>query len=888
MLRACHSAATGGLRGGGVLRNASVIASRSSRLFPASKNASVSLAGGSVQVRSFWWGDKKDGGDGSGEDGDHPVVVDRGSRGGALTSLGVGDEAPKYPHLIGVPVSRRPLFPGLIQAVNITDEKVAEGLVKMREAGHSYVGIFLRNKDVPESTSPELITDPDQIYRIGTFAQVHNLVQSAIGTQLLLMGHRRIAIEEFKDLGPPLRLKVRHWPKLTWDTDSESIRATCNEVLSTMRDILKLNPLAQEHLQFFVNRVDVRDPFKLADFAASLTTADGHELQKVLESNDAEERLMLVLEILKKERQLAKLQQEISQRVEERISKQQREYFLMEQLKSIKKELGLEKDDKEALLTKYQERINKFQDVLKPDVKKAIDEEMQKLTALEKNSPEFNVTRSYLDWLTQMPWGKFTEDNLDVLTAKQVLDEDHYGLKDIKNRILEFIAVSKLKGSVHGKILCFVGPPGVGKTSIGKSIARALHREFYRFSVGGLTDVAEIKGHRRTYIGAMPGKVIQCLKTTQTSNPLVLIDEIDKLGRGYQGDPASALLELLDPNQNNAFVDHYLDVPVDLSGVLFICTANVEDTIPGPLHDRMEIIRLSGYDVPEKVAIAEQYLIPKSMSETGLTEAAAEGKVRIEHSAIDSLVRWYCRESGVRNLEKHIERICRKLAFQLVKSDTLMPTDSEDVDLVVTDENLHKFVGKQRFTRDRLYQDELPAGVVMGLAWTSMGGSSLYIETVALPREKGGNIQFTGQLGNVMQESTRIAHTFAKTFLHKTDPENKFFDTNDLHLHVPEGATPKDGPSAGITMVTSMLSLATGRACRKDLAMTGEVSLTGKVLAVGGIKEKTIAARRSGVSTLILPADNRRDYDELPDYLKEGLTVHFATSYDDVFAVAFE
>jgi Lon-like ATP-dependent protease len=412
------------------------------------------------------------------------------------------------------------------------------------------------------------------------------------------MAHRRLTIEEFQEIGPPLKVKVQHWARMKWDAGSDKIRALSNEVLTTVRDILRMNPLAQEYLQLYANRIDAKNPFKLADFAASITNADGLELQRVVECESPEDRLMLALELLTKEREVFKVQQQISQQVEEKISKQQREYFLNEQLKSIKKELGVEKDDKEALLLKFTERIQSFEAHLIPDVKRAIDEEMQKLASLEKNSPEFNVTRSYLDWLTHMPWGKYSDENLDLKGARIVLDRDHYGLKDVKSRILEFIAVSKLKGSVQGKIICLVGPPGVGKTSIGKSIAQALNREFYRFSVGGLTDVAEIKGHRRTYIGAMPGKVIQCLKATNSSNPLILIDEIDKLGRGYQGDPASALLELLDPNQNSTFVDHYLDVPVDLSKVLFICTANVEDTIPGPLHDRMEMIRLSGEPSP--------------------------------------------------------------------------------------------------------------------------------------------------------------------------------------------------------------------------------------------------------------------------------------------------
>ncbi|CAN0131943.1 unnamed protein product, partial [Ectocarpus fasciculatus] len=539
------------------------------------------------------------------------------------------------------------------------------------------------------------------------------------------------------------------------------------------------------------------------------------------------------------------------------------------------------------------------------------------------------------------------------------LVKDHYGLDDIKERILEFIAVGKLRGGVHGRILCFVGPPGVGKTSIGHSIAKALDREFYRFSVGGLRDVAEIKGHRRTYVGSMPGKLIQCLKVTGTNNPVVLIDEIDKLARAHDGDPASALLEVLDPSQNSAFLDNYLDVPVDLSNCLFICTANVLDTIPGPLKDRMEVIRLSGYDLPEKVAISEQYLIPKARKDHGMDKDNRLGHVEIDREAIETLARWYAREAGVRNLSKLVDKIHRKLALEMVLEDqeataaaaaaseeeeegatttssrkggdgeaaglvvgeagapsvegggvadeaaVVVPEEEgegegaagkEPKAWVVTKENLDKYVGKPTFTSDRLYEGaSAPPGVVMGLAWTAMGGSSLYIEAMAirpptdasalLSSGEGGEgsgsgsgsgsarLRTTGQLGDVMNESAQIAYSVARESLGKLRPAKALFfeKAAEVHMHVPEGATPKDGPSAGVTMVTALLSLATGTPVREDLAMTGELSLTGKVLPVGGIKEKTIAARRAGVQCLVFPQGNKRDFEELPEYLKDGL-----------------
>ena len=467
---------------------------------------------------------------------------------------------------------------------------------------------------------------------------------------------------------------------------------------------------------------------------------------------------------------------------------------------------------------------------------------------------------------------------------------------------------------------------GVGKTSIAKSVAEALGRKFYRFSVGGLSDVSEIKGHRRTYVGAMPGKAIQCLKTSGTMNPLVLIDEIDKLGTGYRGDPAAALLELLDPSQNDSFMDHFMDVPVDMSRVLFMCTANDLGTIPGPLLDRMEVVRLSGYDVPEKVQIAEQYLVPKALKESGLAqevidqeseesnekeedESPADKKsvqnsipesLTIDRTAIDKLVRWYCREAGVRNLNKHIEKISRKLALQVVAEEEgaeLTKDSKRKSDTwVVSEDNLDNYVGKPIFTSDRLYdKDPLPHGIVMGLAWTSMGGSALYIETQAIKRgtddkgkpKGGGGLKVTGQLGEVMNESSQISYTVARARLAEIDPDLNYFDNTDVHMHVPEGATPKDGPSAGITMTTAMLSLALDKPIRNDLAMTGEISLTGKVLPVGGIKEKIMAARRAGITCVILPSQNQRDYDEMPDYLKEGMEVHFAEDYQKVYDVAF-
>ncbi|KAJ3101497.1 ATP-dependent Lon protease pim1 [Phlyctochytrium planicorne] len=698
--------------------------------------------------------------------------------------------------------------------------------------------------------------------------------------------------------------------------DNTLVKAITSEMLNVLKEISQLNPLLRDQIITFSIQTGgnaFADPARLADFAAAVSSGESPtELQGVLESLVVEERLHKALVVLKKELANAKLQQEIAKEVDRKITRKQQEYYLMEQLKGIKKELGMESDGKERLVEKFRARAAELK--MPEAVRVVFDEEINKLQHLEPNASEFNVTRNYLDWITSIPWGKRSEENFRIGHASRVLDEDHYGLKDVKDRILEFIAVGRLRGTVEGKIVCLVGPPGVGKTSVGKSIARALGREFFRFSVGGLTDVAEIKGHRRTYVGAMPGKVVQALKKVQTENPLVMIDEIDKIGRGHQGDPASALLELLDPEQNSSFLDHYMDIPIDLSKVLFVCTANTLDTIPIPLLDRMEVIQVSGYVSEEKVAIAEKYLAPAAMKSSGL-EA---GEVEVARSAVEGLIRFYCRESGVRNLKKHIEKVYRKAALKIVREvdsvdetedkssvqrDKKTESESEEERkegerrvrertkgaLVVTAENLKDFVGSPVYTTDRLYETT-PSGVVMGLAWTQMGGSALYIESVlesALSEASKPSFHRTGQMGDVMKESSTIAYTFAKSFLAKEYPDNKFFEKASVHLHVPEGATPKDGPSAGVTMATSLISLALDVPIVQDVAMTGELTLTGKILKVGGIKEKTIAAKRSGVTKILLPSANRNDWDELPEYIKEGMDVTFVSWYGDVFPEVF-
>ncbi len=578
---------------------------------------------------------------------------------------------------------------------------------------------------------------------------------------------------------------------------------------------------------------------------------------------------MLVL--LKKELEVSRLQTKISKQIEEKISTQQREFFLKEQLKAIKRELGLEKEGKTAEYERFQERLEKLR--LNTEAKTTVEEELEKFRMLEPNSPEYTVTRNYLDWLTILPWGKYSKDSFNLEKARRVLDRDHYGLEDVKDRILEFIAVGKMKGDISGSILCLVGPPGVGKTSIGHSIAEALGRRFYRFSLGGMRDEAEIKGHRRTYIGAMPGKFIQAMKSAGTANSVLMLDEIDKIGASFHGDPASALLEVLDPEQNSAFRDHYLDVPFDLSNVLFIATANQLDTIPAPLLDRMEVIRLSGYILKEKVEIARRYLVPKALASHGLQK----GQVSIRRDALETIVDDYAREAGVRGLENRIKKIMRRAALEFATGKAEK--------IAIGRRDLQKYLGKPVFIEEEVFEN-LP-GVVTGLAWTSMGGATLQIEATAVPSKNKGFKQ-TGQLGNVMVESSDIAYSYAMAHLEQFGAPTDFFDTHFVHLHVPAGATPKDGPSAGITMASALVSMITGKPVRRKLGMTGELTLTGRVLPIGGLKEKTIAARRAGLQILLFPEGNRRDYEELADYLKEGLSVHFVREFDDVYRLAFD
>lgn len=764
-----------------------------------------------------------------------------------------------------IPISHRPIFPGMMVPLVLTGDTMLNTARAIAESDHKIGGVVLI-----QNQREGMVTSED-LYKVGVTIKVLKIAPIDENTiQVMVNALKRFTLQQVITEQPIIRWKVEHYYEPELEPIDE-MKAYSAAILSSVKELIKSNSLFQEELKLFLNRFSLEDPGKLTDFVASLTSAEPAEVQDILETFNVKARVEKVLLLLKKELELSKLQKKISQQIEERIAKNQKEFFLREQLKEIKKELGLEKDEKTSEIEKFEERAKKLS--LSEEALKRFNEELEKLKVLEPHSAEYGVTRNYLDWLTSLPWGIYSEDNYDIHKAKKILDRDHYGLQDIKDRILEFISAGKKKGSITGSIICFVGPPGVGKTSIGKSVAAALNREFYRFSLGGMRDEAEIKGHRRTYIGAMPGKIIQSLKVVETSNPVIMLDEIDKIGASFQGDPASALLEVLDPEQNSQFLDHYLDVRYDLSNILFIATANQLDTIPLPLMDRMEIMHLSGYILEEKLEIAKRYLIPKQLKEHGLNK----NEVKIDTAALKNIIDAFAREAGVRSLENNIKKIMRKATRKIIEGTTST--------VFVTTQNLEEFLGKPRFTDESLYKKPIP-GVVMGLAWTSLGGATLYIEATAIPSKTKGFTQ-TGQLGNVMKESTEIAYSYIRSKAKQFGIDTDFFEKHFIHLHVPAGATPKDGPSAGITMATALYSLAKNKPIKKSVAMTGELTITGRVLPIGGVKEKTLAAKRAKVKTIIYPAENKKDFDELPEHIKKGIDARFVSYFEEILDIVY-
>ena len=767
-------------------------------------------------------------------------------------------------HLSILPLSTRPIFPGFTLPLTFTG---ADNLKVIKDAvdnNDGYLGMVLKNnEDNDDDAHPDL-------YEVGTafkILKVQPFAPNAV--QVLGQGVKRFVRHKVIRTKPTIKWEVRY--QSTSKEVSPDLKAYMMAISSEIQNLLQLNPLFKEQLNLVVAQLNYDEPGLTMDLISNLLSVSGATLQGLLETFDLLERAKMLLQLVKEELEVAKIQKRINEEINEKVNDQQKEFFLRRQLDAIKKELGIEKDEKESELEKLEQKLADRD--LPDDALRVVQQELDKLKTLNPQSPEFNVTRSYLELIGDLPWGEYSDDNMEISHARKVLDEGHYGLEDVKELILEFLASVIRRGKIAGSIICLVGPPGVGKTSIGKSVAEALDRKFFRFSVGGMRDEAEIKGHRRTYIGAMAGKLIQSIKRVGTSNPVIMLDEIDKIGSSFRGDPASALLEVLDPEQNSSFLDHYLDIPFDLSNVLFITTANQLDTIPGPLLDRMEVIRLSGYILEEKSEIAKRYLIPKQLREHGFEP----DEIQFDPEAVKLIVDKYAREAGVRNLEKQVRKIIRKVSLELA--------EAKEVSFEITEEDVERYLGKPIFRTERLYEKPTP-GVVLGLAYTSFGGATLYIESTAIQNGKGG-FKRTGQLGNVMQESSEIAYSFVQSVICKDSEYADFFNKHSVHLHVPAGATPKDGPSAGITMALSLYSLAVNKPIKEGIAMTGELTLTGKVLPIGGVKEKTIGAKRVGIKELIFPIDNKKDFEELPEHIQEGITVHFADHFEDVLKVAY-
>lgn len=766
------------------------------------------------------------------------------------------------PFLSILPLSNRPLFPGLIVPLVYEGEEMIEVFRKIADNNEQYIGLVLvRNEDEPFST--------ENLYEVGVAAKVIKAVEvTGHGLHAVIECVERFRVREFSAGPPHVQARVEYHAETSY-ADNVELRAYTVAIANTIKELLKHNPLHEEELRLFLSRFGLDEPNHLADFAASMTTAGREELQDVLETYSIFDRLKKVMSLLNRELNVSKIQNRIRRNIDERISEQQRKFFLNEQLHEIQRELGMEADPRDQEIERLKKRAGKL--VFSDEAKAVFAEEIHKISMLDPSSPEYGVSRNYLDWLTALPWGRFGKDRLNLKSVSRTLNRHHSGLEDVKDRILEFIAVGARKKEVGGSIILFVGPPGVGKTSIGRAIAEAVNRPFYRFSVGGMRDEAEIKGHRRTYIGAMPGKIVQALKQVKAANPVMLIDEVDKIGSDFRGDPSSALLEVLDPEQNSDFLDHYLDVRFDLSRVLFLLTANQLDTVPKPLLDRAEIIHLAGYIAPEKMEIARKHLWPRLLEEHGLSR----DDITLGRAALARLVDEYAREPGVRRLERLLKKIQRKAAIQLVREEASTP-------IMIGARNLEEYAGKPRF-RDKHQRQGV--GLATGLAWTALGGVTLMLEAAVIHRDRRG-LKLTGQLGKVMQESAEIAHSYVTANLARFGALPDFFDKAFVHLHVPEGAVPKDGPSAGITMATALLSLALDKV-PLPMAMTGEMTLTGDVLPIGGEREKLLAAKRLGISEVILPAANQVDVEELPESVPQGLTIHYVKHFNDVARLLF-
>jgi ATP-dependent Lon protease len=767
------------------------------------------------------------------------------------------------------------VYPLTFQALNVGQPRSIQ-LVDAATVNKQMIGLVAsRDAEIEEP-------GPDDVYKIGVAATIQRMIKAPDGTiRLLVQGIERMRIDEWMEEEPYLRARVSALPDEV--EESLEVEALMRNATDLLRRLVSL--VSQLPDELLMAAINMDDPRQLVYFIATNIRMEWPDAQTLLEMDSVREKLLKLTSILTKELEVLELGRKIQTEAQSEMEKMQREYYLREQLKAIKKELG-EEDEQAVELEEYRKKI--AQAGMPEEAEKEALRELSRMEKMPAQAAEYSVIKTYLDWLTDMPWQLATEDQLDIAHARQVLDEDHYDLEDIKERILEYLAVRKLKlerkeerdeaelsdhirEEREGVILCFVGPPGTGKTSLGRSIARALGRKFLRMSLGGMRDEAEVRGHRRTYIGAMPGRVIQGLRRVGTKNPVFMLDEIDKVGADWRGDPSSALLEVLDPEQNRDFRDHYLDVPFDLSQVMFITTANMLSPIPAPLRDRMEILELDGYTEEEKVRIAQQYLLPRQIRENSLRQ----GEISFEDDALRTIIRDYTREAGVRNLERQIGTVCRKVATKVA--------EEEGASVRIQVEDLSGYLGKPRFYFEAVERTEIP-GVATGLVWTPTGGDITFIEATRMSGNRG--LILTGKLGDVMKESAQAAVSYVRSKASDLGIDEETFTKSDLHIHVPAGAVPKDGPSAGVTMATALVSLLTERNVRADVAMTGEITLRGKVLPVGGIKQKVMAAARVGIGTVILPQRNEPDLDDIPDEIRQGMSFVFVDRVDDVFAAA--
>lgn len=760
-----------------------------------------------------------------------------------------------------LPIRGITIFPHMVLHFDVGRPK---SILALEDAMVKNQTIFLVTQIDHKVENPTL----DDIYKIGTVSKIKQILKLPGDTiRVLVEGLYRAEIDEVIKEEPFIECSVKIHADLKVDNTPE-VEALMRQTLSTFEEYIKLNNTIPDEILLTVTDID--EPGKLSDVVISYLVLRQESKQELLEAINPVDRLKKLLEMMAREIDILKIERKIGMKVKRKIDKSQKEYYLREQLKVIQEELG-DRDGIQAEVEGYKKKIEK----IKPpkEVKEKVMYELSRLEKNGANSPESGVIRNYLDWIVELPWNKETKDIEDLEKVREVLENEHYGLEDVKERILEYLAVRKLNKSMKGPILCLVGPPGVGKTSIARSIANAMNRKFVRMSLGGVRDEAEIRGHRRTYIGAIPGRIIYCMKQAATKNPVFLMDEIDKMSSDYKGDPADALLEVLDAEQNSNFRDHYLELPYDLSKVLFITTANTLETIPRPLMDRMEVIDISGYTDEEKVQICSKHLIPRQLKENGLTQE----NLSVSEKAIKDIINLYTRESGVRNLERKIGAICRKVAVQVATN--------KNKKIKITQQNLQRYLGAPRFKfEEKSSKDQI--GVVMGLAWTAYGGDTLPVEVMPMPGT--GKLELTGQLGDVMKESARAGYSYVRALAAKLNIDLDFYKNTDIHIHVPEGAVPKDGPSAGVTLITAMVSALSKIPVRSDIAMTGEITLTGRVLPIGGVKEKSLAAYRAGIRTVILPAENKGDIEKIPANIKKKIDFIFVERVEEVLDIALK